>query len=326
VRLLKILTIVVGSLVVLAAAALLVTVQFRWKRTFDAPYPDIHATRDAAVIARGEYLVYGPGHCAPCHTPKSDEARVAAGERLPLRGGHEWRFPLGRVYSPNLTPDPETGIGRIPDPALARVLRHGVRPDGRAAIPFMEFHDLSDEDLTAIISFLRAQPPVSHRVPDHEMSVLGKVVMSFVLGPEGPAATPPRVSPAAEPSVERGRYLAAGLAGCVECHTQRSTRDGSYVGARFAGGMEMETSDGSGRVFVTPNLTPHDKTGHIYHWTEDAFVTRFKLGGLAPGTPMPWANYRNMKEEDVRAIYRYLRSLSPVDHATGPVVRAASNP
>ncbi len=321
-RLLKLL-VLSGGLVVLAVVALLVVIQLRWQRTFDAPLPEIRASRDPAVIAQGEYLVYGPGHCAACHTPKSDAARVAAGARLPLRGGHEWSFPLGRMYSPNLTPDNETGIGRVPDAALARVLRYGVRPDGRTALPFMEFHDLSDEDLTAIISFLRAQPPVRHAVPDHQPSLLGKAVLALAMTPEGPKATPRATSPAIAPTVERGGYLASGLAGCVECHTKRNGR-GAYVGPRFAGGLEMHV-DGVERVYVTPNLTPDPKTGHIYSWTEDAFVARFKLGPLAPGSQMPWANYRNMKEDDVRAIYRFLRSLQPVQNATGPIARSTES-
>jgi mono/diheme cytochrome c family protein len=313
-----------GGLLVVAAAAFLIAIQLRWQRTFEAPLPDIRASRDPAVIAKGEYLVYGPGHCAPCHTPKSDAPRVAKGARLPLRGGHEWSLPLGRIYSPNITPDEETGIGRLSDAQLARVLRHGVRPDGRAAVPFMEFHDLSDEDLTAIISFIRTQPPVRHHVPDHQLTLLGKGVMAFVITPKGPARTPPARSPEVAPTVERGSYVASGLAGCAECHTKRSPRDGSYAGPRFAGGMEMP-AEGTPQVFVTPNLTPDPRTGHIYNWTEEAFVARFKLGLIAPGSPMPWADYRNMKEEDVRAIYRFLRSLAPVQNATGPVVRSTES-
>jgi mono/diheme cytochrome c family protein len=322
-RSLRLLAIAVALLAVVVVA-LLVTIQFRWKRTFDAPYPDIRASRDPSVLARGEYIVYGAAHCAACHTPNSESARVATGERLPLRGGHEWVLPVGRIYSANLTPDPETGIGRLGDAALARSLRYGVRPDGRAALPFMEFHDLSDEDLTAIISFLRIQPAVRHAVPDHRLNVVGKAALSFFITPAGPASTPARESPVLAPTIERGRYLAAGLAGCVGCHTQRNKRNGSYTGPRFAGGEWMPAEDGSGVVFVTPNLTPHEKTGHVAHWTEDAFVTRFRLGRIAPGSPMPWSDYQNLNEDDVRAIYRYLRSLQPVERDNGPIVRMAS--
>jgi len=322
-RLLQIVSYVALGLVVLAIAAIL-TIQVRWRRTYDAPYPAVQASHDPAVIARGEYIVRSVSPCAECHTPQADAPRVSAGQPVALRGGHVWALPLGRLYAPNLTPDPETGIGRISDAALARVLRYGVRPDGRVALPFMEFHDASDEDLVAIVSYLRTQPPVRHEVPDHQPNLLGKAVIAFMMTPVGPTSTPPRTSPSAAPTIERGKYLAAGLAGCVGCHTARSQRDGSFQGPPFAGGSTMHAADGSRRDFVTPNLTPHEQTGHIYRWTEEAFVTRFTLGTLAPGSPMPWTTYRNMKEEDVRAIYRYLRSLQPVARDNGPVVRASN--
>jgi mono/diheme cytochrome c family protein len=322
-RLLRFSAYAAASLVVLALG-LIALVEVRWRRTYDAPYPAVSASHDPAVIARGEYIVRGVSPCAGCHTPEEDLPRVFSGQPVPLRGGHVWVLPLGRLYAPNLTPDAETGIGRISDAALARVLRYGVRPDGRVALPFMEFHDASDEDLVAVVSYLRSQPPVRHEVPDHQPNLLGKAVIAFMMTPVGPTGTPPRTSPSTAPTIERGKYLAAGLAGCVGCHTARSQRDGSFQGPAFAGGSTMHAADGSRREFVTPNLTPHEQTGHIYRWTEEAFVTRFRLGSLAPGSPMPWTIYRNMKEEDVRAIYRYLRSLAPVDRDNGAVVRAGN--
>jgi mono/diheme cytochrome c family protein len=313
-----------AAVLVVLALGLVALVEARWQRTYDAPYPAVQASHDAAVIARGEYIVRGLSPCAECHTPQEDIPRVASGQPVALRGGHLWALPIGRLYSPNLTPDPETGIGGVSDAALARVLRYGVRPDGRVALPFMEFHDASDEDLEAIVSYLRAQPPVRHPVPDHQPNLLGKAVLAFKMTPVGPTSTPRRTSPPVAPTVERGKYLAAGLAGCVGCHTARSDRDGSFLGPAFAGGSTMHAVDGSDRTFVTPNLTPDERTGHISRWTEEAFVTRFRLGSLAPGSPMPWVTYRNMKEEDVRAVYRYLRSLAPVDRDNGPVVRTGN--
>jgi hypothetical protein len=124
---------------------------------------------DPAVIKRGEYLVYGPAHCVECHVGSPDEIERAAerGERPALSGGMKFAAaPLGALYSRNLTPDVETGIGRYSDGQIARMLRSSVRPDGRASVQLlMPFGDMSDADIVAILSFLRAQPAVSHRVP-----------------------------------------------------------------------------------------------------------------------------------------------------------------
>ena len=121
--------------------------------------PDIHASADPAVIERGRYLVRGAAHCADCHTAPEQRAALEAGKDVPLSGGNEFNLPVGVFRVPNITPDVETGIGRYTDPQLARMLRHGVRPNGKMVLPFMPFADLSDEDLTAVISYLRAQPP-----------------------------------------------------------------------------------------------------------------------------------------------------------------------
>ena len=145
--------------------------------------------------------------------------------------------------------------------------------------------------------------------------------MAFVIEPAGPAGTPPATSPAAEATVERGRYLANSVANCTGCHTNRSMMDGSAIGPEFAGGMEMQDEADPAKVFVTPNLTPDPKTGRIAAWSEDQFVARFRAGKVYPGSHMPWAAFSRMSDADLRAIYRYLRSLPPVENETGPVLR-----
>ena len=126
----------VGVMVLCVSTAFVAT-EVRWTRTFDAPYPAITATADPATVARGRYLVFGPAACAYCHVPREDWGALDAGAMPPLSGNHLFRLPFGEFYSPNLTPDAETGIGRRSDGALARVLRFGVRADGRAAFPLM---------------------------------------------------------------------------------------------------------------------------------------------------------------------------------------------
>jgi hypothetical protein len=293
-----------------------VAIEIRSRRTFDAPMPPIAASTDPAIVAKGRYIAYAAAACAYCHIPRQQWAALDKAE-LPLSGNHVFPLPFGQLISPNITPDMETGIGKRTDGELARIMRYGVRADGRAAFPFMSFHDMSDEDLTAVISFLRSQPAVRQDVPAHRLSLLGKALMAFAIQPTGPTTTPPATSPVA-PSVERGEYLATRISSCVECHTDRDPRNGDFVGPKFGGGQKMDLAADSTRVAVPPNLTPDPKTSPVGLWSEDVFVGRFRMGETLAGTPMPWGAYARLTEDDLRSIYRYLRTLPPYEHDTGP--------
>jgi len=298
-----------GAAVVLVLAVLAITISVRWDRRFQAPYPKLAASRDSTVVARGRYLAYGPGHCSDCHTAPADYASLQTGSSPSLSGGVEFPIPLGTIRVPNLTPDSATGIGRRSDGDITRILRYGVRADGRAAIPFMEFHELSDADIVAVISFLRSQPPVRNPVPDHDLNLMGKAVMAFAIKPVGPSGTPPAESPPAGPTLERGAYLVTAVANCAGCHTLRSMVTGAYTGPRLAGGSPMEAADNAHTKLVPPDITANPGTGRAAVWTEDEFVARFRAGVRIPGSPMPWQAFRRITDADVRAIYRYLQSI-----------------
>ncbi|HEX7705694.1 MAG TPA: c-type cytochrome [Thermoanaerobaculia bacterium] len=307
-----------ASLVVATLALLFVAVVLvRSHRTFDAPYPELSASSDPAVIERGRYLAYGPAHCVNCHTANDEGEAVKAGKMIPLAGGHLFDLPFGRIYTNNLTPDPETGIGRYTDQELARVLRHGVRRDGRAAVPFMEAQNMSDEDLVAIISFLRSQEPVRRLVPDHDFNLLGKALTAFMFKPVGPSR-PVLAETPLEGTAERGEYLATSVASCASCHTRRNMLTGRYEAAEFAGGFVFDLDEE--RVIVTPNLTPA-RVGRITTWDEEQFVGRFGAGVGIEGSHMPWRQFQKMSDADLRAIYRYLRSLDPVEADPGPSIQ-----
>ena len=104
-----------GAAVLLGIAILAITISARWDRRFQAPYPNLAASRDSAVIARGRYLAYGPAHCSDCHTAPADYASLETGSSPSLSGGVEFPIPLGTIRVPNLTPDSATGIGRRSD-------------------------------------------------------------------------------------------------------------------------------------------------------------------------------------------------------------------
>jgi mono/diheme cytochrome c family protein len=303
---------------VIVIVGLLGTVLVRWDRTFDAPLPEIRASKDSAVIAAGRYLAFGPAHCAYCHTTAETVPALDRGEQPPLSGGAVFALPVGTFRTPNLTPDRATGIGAVSDGQLARMLRYGVRRDGRAAVPFMNYHALSDADLTALVSFLRSQVPVSHLVPPHDVNLLGKAVLAFVIKPIGPTSAPPSESPPVGATVARGAYLVGAVAECADCHTQRSMVDGHFTGPRLAGGSPFPVEGKPGVVVVPPNLTPDPKTGRIAAWTEAQFLTRFRQGRLIPESPMPWNALGRMADDDLRAIYRYLRSVTPIERDPGP--------
>jgi mono/diheme cytochrome c family protein len=315
--------IVLGLFVVVAVvvAGFAVFVASRQNLKFEAPEPAIVASTDSAVIARGHYIVRDVAPCAACHGDPAARDAYVAGADVPLSGGFEWNIPPGRIRARNITPDPETGLGRVSDGRIARALRHGVGHDGRALLPFMEMQGLSDEDLLAVVSYLRTQAPVRNDVPWHSYTVLGKVVKATVLAnPVGPRSTPPAVSPRGA-TVENGRYLAAAVATCQGCHTRRNLATGDLIGPEFSGTDRFTDDADPSRVWAPPNLTPDPKTGVTARVTEDQFVARFRAGRILPGSPMPWQAYSRMSEEDLRAIYRFLRTLPPHEYDPGPAVR-----
>src|SRR5687768_13273334 len=181
----KILKWTVIVLVVLIAGISTITAT-RQNTTYEAAYPVIKASTDSAVIARGKHLVFDVAHCAACHSKANADSLLKLGLDVPLSGGFAFELPLGNIYTKNITPDTLTGIGRYTDGEIARVLRYGVHPTGKAVFDFMPFHNMSDEDLRAVISYLRAQKPVRNQVPDHQLNVMGNIVKAFMVKPVGP--------------------------------------------------------------------------------------------------------------------------------------------
>jgi mono/diheme cytochrome c family protein len=305
--------------VVVVATGGFAYVQATWDRDFsDVPMPAITASRDSATIARGEYLVRTVAHCSECHALASDPA---AGIDGPLSGGYVFDIPMfGRFVAANLTSDSATGIGALSDGQVARAIRAGVDRRGRLAA-FMAFSvgEMSDEDLTAVVSYLRTQPAVSKVVGTEEWGLAAKVLAGTIK----PRLTPPPAHvPAGGVSVERGRYLVMGPAACSTCHSPVNPLTFAPDGPPLSGNTQAEPDPlAPGFEFVIPNLTPDSATGHIVTWSEEQFVARFKQGPVYPGSKMPWHAFRRLTEDDTRSVYRYLRTLPPVHHVVGPTHR-----
>jgi mono/diheme cytochrome c family protein len=291
-----------GGVLLFVIIALAITVQARQDLTYEAPYPAIAASTDSAIIARGKHLVFSSAHCINCHNNKNPDSLLAAGSEVALTGGVAFRLPVGVIYSKNITPDVETGIGKYTDEEIARSLRYGVKPGGRPVFDFMPFHNMSDEDLTAVISYLRAQKPVRNEVPENELNVMGKLVNAFMVKPVGPDGDVPK-KVTKDSTAAYGKYIAISVAECNGCHTKRDLA-GKFIGEPFAGGNEIEG-------YMTPNLTP-DSTGRIFKWTKEDFIKRFRTGSIIPGSPMPWNSFARMTDEELTAVYYYLKTVKPV--------------
>lgn len=317
-------------LIILIAAGFLAYLNMTWKKSYaDYPRPEIKASTDSAVIARGDYLVHAVAHCSICHqgvpanlSEKEMMEQRKTGVGADLVGGHVWDIPVfGKFVAANLTADKETGIGGNSDGDIARVIRNGVSREGHM-LAFMSIAvgQMADEDLIAVISYLRTLKPVAQSNPVEAPGIMGKLVLKNMKPRED---APLKWVPEGGISVERGQYLANGPAACYTCHSTADPMHGfAITGPRFQGEAHAEPDmvDPAFEIAV-PNLTPDPETGHIHSWSEDMFVARFKQGPLYKGSKMPWENYGLMTENDVRSIYRYLNTLAPVKHDIGPVRR-----
>jgi mono/diheme cytochrome c family protein len=318
-RILKWLGIVLAVIIV----GLFITGAMLYNKKYDAPYPDIHASTDSTVIAHGKHLVLSTAHCVECHFQPGDSLKVLNGEEVALAGGgFPFKFPGGAFYSRNISSDEITGIGKLKDEEIARALRYGVKHDGTALIPAMEFQNLSDEDLTAIISYLRTVPPVRYNVPKNDYNLLGKAIIAFFIRPEKPIGTPPtKVEP--DTTVAYGKYIAESVSNCKGCHTERSQNTGAYIGEELAGGIIGPLENDPTKILVTPNLTPDPETGHIYPWPYEQFKTRFSKGHIIDQSIMPWGQFKHLNETEILAIWKYLHSVKPVHKDNGPAIQDA---
>ena len=286
-----------------------VTAALRQHVKYNAPYPAIKASKDSSMIARGRHLVLGPAHCVDCHSPiKNVDSVLALKQEPPLSGGYKFDLPFGVYYTRNLTPDSATGIGNMTDGEIARVLRYSVKQNGEAMVQFMPIQNMSDEDLTAIISYLRSLKPVENKIPQPNLNLMGNLINAFLIKPWQP--TEPIVASVPQDTTAAfGRHLVMAVANCNECHTKRDGI-GNYVGEPMGGGTPFVEE---GKTTLTPpNLTPHPSS-RIYGWSQDDFIKRFRMGKVIPHSHMPWESYGRMTDVELKAIYKYLKTLKPVN-------------
>ena len=262
--------------------------------------PAVAPAQEDPRLARGRYLGETIAACGNCHTPKGPQGELPG---MTLAGGFVIEIPGAfRAVVPNVTPDPETGIGRWSDADIAAAIREGRRPDGTIIGPPMPielYRRISDEDLAALVAWLRSVPAVRNAV--------GR---SSYAAPLPPSYGPPvgHVAPPADDPVARGAYLAGPLGHCTECHTPMLA-DGQRDWARTgAGGVPIPGPMGP---VVPRNITP----AAIGGWT-DAQVARAVTQGISAdgrplSPPMAFPYYARMRPADLADIIAYLRSLKP---------------
>jgi len=282
-----------------------------------AAAPELKVEMTPERIARGQYLANHVAVCIDCHSTR-DWSRFS-GPPAPGtfgKGGdvfdQKFGFP-GVYYAKNITPE---GISRYTDGELFRTITTGVSKEGRAMFPVMPFHyygQMDEEDIKSIIAYIRTLPPIKSVVPESKSDF----PMNFIINTIPHEASFTKLPPKTD-VVNYGKYL-ANAASCIDCHTKYEK--GSLVaGTEFGGGREFPFPDGS--IVRSANISADEETG-IGGWDEETFVSFFKAYSdstvvntkLNPGdfnSIMPWTMYGKMEEEDLKAIFAYLKTVKPI--------------
>jgi mono/diheme cytochrome c family protein len=277
------------ALLMLAMATIYAITTIRFRQRYDVLPTAVPVTADSASLSRGRHLAVAIGKCSACH------GADLGGELM----GDNAMF--GRLASANLTAGTGGAAARYDDATLARAIRHGIRGDGKSLflMPSESYQRLSDEDVGALIAYLRSLPPVDREHPARRAGPLVRVIYLVAGMPLLPARlidhsvmAPAKVP--REPTAEYGNYL-VNIGGCTGCH-----------GPGLSGGKLGPGSK------PAANLTP----AGIGSWTEADFVRALR-SGVRPGgvaidsTVMPWPQVGLMTDGEIHAMWLYLRSIPP---------------
>jgi hypothetical protein len=289
----------------IAVLAVVITFTIGWRPFIG---PRVRATSDRQFertperLARGKYLVTSLLSCEVCHTPAqwtqhgapSVPGKEFSGQELQLDG-----FP-GTAVSPNITPDAETGAGNWTDDQIARSIREGIKHDGTTLFPLMPYSDyknLSDEDLASVVVYVRSVPPLHNALPESKIIFPVNYLVRGVPEP----ITQPVPEPASD-QVSRGKYLVK-----LGCGCHNAVEKIPYGGGELLGGPW-------GTV-TSPNITP-DASG-ISYYNEATFITTLRTGYVGArklNSIMPFGEFKNLTDDDLKAMFAYVRTLPPVKH------------
>ena len=271
-----------------------------------------------SMVERGAYLTRA-ADCVACHT---------SGGGKEYAGGLAIRLPFGTLYSTNITPDKETGVGNYSDQDFLDAVRRGVRRDGARlypAMPYASYSYMTDADVLAIKAYLFSLPPVHAKAPENTLTFpynqrWAMIFWSALFNPDT------RFAPDSDRSPEwnRGAYLAEALAHCGECHTPRNLAFALDNRKKFAGALTA-----GWRAF---NISSDKATG-IGGWRDEDLVAYLTIGhadghGTASG-PMGEAvdhSFSQLAQEDIRAVVAYLRTVPPTASPDLPATLAPPAP
>ena len=299
-RFLKWFGLIAGGLLVvllLLLVGLFLVGSLKVNRTYDVAMVSVAVPSNAVSIARGKHYVEAVGMCQVCHGEDLAGPDIEGCKDVPCTAFSD-DFVFGRLMPSNLTAG-RGGIGNVyTDEDYVRAIRHGIGRDSKSLLmmPSEQFNKISDEDLGAIIAYLKSLPPVDHELDESGLGPLGRILAVFE-GSLLPAAlidhdAPRTPSPVAGVSAEYGEYL-AGI--CTVCHGERLT------GGEVPGDNRLKA----------PNITPG---GDLGGWTRSEFVDTIRsgitpLGNLLDPKFMPWNRFAQMTGDELDAIWLYLQSL-----------------
>jgi mono/diheme cytochrome c family protein len=229
------------------------------------------------------------------------------------------------VYATNITPDPETGIGKWTDEQIITAIRAGRRPNGERLLPvhpYPTFNGIAEEDLRALVAYLRSAPPVRRANTPKKITVpmFESVFLPAWLATFAPRENPPPTAPTS--GLARGEYLVRAVGHCGECHTPRGMTQALDNTRFMAGNPKGKGPEGS----MVPNITPDNDTG-IGKWTEEQIADYIATGNLPNGDVAGGlmgeviqgssVGYKDMTKADLLAIARYLKSIPAIKNKVG---------
>jgi len=305
-KVLRIIGIVLGSIIglfLVTGVVLYFIGTARLNRSYDIQIENVPIPTDEQAIARGRHLAEAVTICKECH---GDQLQGTVLEAQPM---------IATISAPNLTTG-QGGIGgNLNDDDFIRAIRHGVGPDGRGLIIMHSdvFHNLSQQDLSAVIAYVKSVPPVDQVLPKTQTTVFGRIMIALgVLDSDAvPLIPAERIDQTAPFAKMPEQGVTAGYGGylmsitlCRMCH-----------GTDLAGG---KFPDPSVTTLITPNLTPG---GELGSWTEAQFVDTMKTGVTPHGHEldpdlMPWNVFGKMTDNELKAMWMYLQSLPELEQYT----------
>ncbi len=261
------------------------------------------------LVEQGRYLAIAGG-CGSCHTEKGQPE---------LSGGVALESPFGTFFAPNITSDPDAGIGGWSEADFIRAFRQGISPDGDhyyPAFPYTAYTGMTDGDLKALKAYLDTVPPVQRENRAHELVWYARWRAPLALWnwrylTEGPFQPDPNLGE----QLNRGAYLVRHLGHCAECHTPRDAFGGLDRSREFAGNPDGPEDD------VVPNITPHESG--LPEWSASDIEFYLEIGMEPDGDFVSGSmgdvveNTGKLTAEDRQAIAAYIKSLPPLPSAAG---------